>query len=74
MKDAASAIEITTDRPVSRDIVAWFERHYPAVKPATVSAHLLEMSTNAPSRVHYSVRPDGDDDLLSQMDSQHFRR
>jgi endonuclease len=75
MKDAASALVITTEKPVKRrEIVAWFEHHYPAVKPATVSAHLLKMSTNAPSRIHYGVRQDGDDDLLFQMDAQHFRR
>jgi hypothetical protein len=31
------------------------------------------MSTNAPSRVHYNVSSQGEDDLLYQIDSQRFR-
>ena len=31
------------------------------------------MSTNAPSRIHYSVSPAGDDDLFYQIDGSHFR-
>lgn len=31
------------------------------------------MSTNAPSRIHYSVDPNGKDDLLYQIDSKKFR-
>jgi endonuclease len=75
MKDAAAALGATTARPIARrDMVGWFEQHYPDIKKATVSAHLLKMSANAPSRIHYSVRPDGSDDLLFQIDAQRFRR
>ena len=31
------------------------------------------MSVNAPSRIHYSVSPNGDDDLFYQIDGSHFR-
>ena len=56
----------------SRDAaVEWFAEHYPKIKEGTISAHLLRFSTNAPSRLHYSVRPD--EDLLYQIDSSHFR-
>ena len=50
----------------------WFARHYPKVRNATVAAHLLRFSANAPSRVHYNTR--ADEDLLFQIDRSHFRR
>lgn len=52
---------------------SWFKQKYPKIKDGTISAHLLRMSTNAPSRIHYNVHPKGDDDLLFQIDSQRFR-
>jgi hypothetical protein len=55
------------------DVYRWFDKNYPKIKISTVSAHLLKMSVNAPSRIHYSVRADGDDDLLFQIDTQRFR-
>jgi hypothetical protein len=59
---------------IERDAIhAWFEEKYPLVKPGTVSAHILRMSVNAPSRIHYNVDPTGKDDLLFQIDKQNFR-
>ena len=52
---------------------SWFRARYPKVKPATVTAHLMKLSTNAHSRVHYNVNPDGADDLFYQVDTQHYR-
>lgn len=54
-------------------VLAWFRKHYPLVKTSTIGAHLLMMSTNAPSRVHYNVRPDGKSDLLFQTGPSQFR-
>jgi len=54
-------------------VLSWFRKHYPLVKPSTIGAHLLMMSTNAPSRVHYNVRPDGKSDLLFQTGPSQFR-
>lgn len=51
--------------------LAWFAEHYPRIKEGTVTAHLLRFSTNAPSRVHYSPRPD--ENLLFQIDRSRFR-
>ena len=34
---------------------------------------MLKLSINAPSRIHYSVDPNGKDDLLFQIDSKKFR-
>ncbi len=55
------------------DVYRWFDKNYPKIKVSTVSAHLLKMSVNAPSRIHYNVRADGDDDLFFQIDSKRFR-
>jgi hypothetical protein len=52
-------------------VIAWFNKRYPRVKKGTISAHLIVMTTNAPSRIHHNVRPG--DDLFFQVDSKHFR-
>jgi hypothetical protein len=49
-----------------------FAERYPRVKEGTISAHLIRMSTNATSRMHYNAKP-GDDDLLFQLDGGRFR-
>ena len=51
----------------------WFKQKYPLIKPGTISAHLLLLSINAPSRIHYGVDQKGKDDLLYQIDSKKFR-
>lgn len=56
-----------------QEILAWFQEHYPKLKRGTVNAHLIVMSTNAPSRIHHNLRPNGGDDLLFQIDGSHFR-
>jgi endonuclease len=74
MKDMVTDLNIREGQIITREQVSsWFENNYPKIKPSTVSAHLLKMSTNAPSRVHYNVNPDGEDDLFYQIDSQRFR-
>jgi hypothetical protein len=53
------------------DAIDWFGENYPKIKEGTISAHLIRFSTNAPSRLHYSVKDD--EDLLYQIDGSHFR-
>lgn len=72
MKDMVSDLVITPGQTITRDTVRdWFESHYPKVKDGTIQAHLLRMSTNASSRVHYGAKPD--DDLFFQVDKGTFR-
>jgi len=52
---------------------AWFKDKYPKIKTGTISAHLSKMSINAPSRIHYNVNSNGEDDLLLQIDTHKFR-
>ena len=56
-----------------QEILAWFQEHYPKLKRGTVNAHLIVMSTNAQSRVHHNLRPNGADDLLFQINGSNFR-
>jgi len=56
-----------------KEIRAWFVEHYPKIKTGTVNCHLIRMSTNVPSRAHHTLRSDGADDLLCQIDSSRFR-
>lgn len=53
-------------------VMAWFRERYPRVKDGTIAAHLIILSTNAPSRIHHSVRPE-QDDLLFQVNRSRFR-
>jgi hypothetical protein len=55
------------------EILKWFQQNYPKIKQGTINAHLIIMSTNAPSRVHHTLRPNGADDLLFQIDGSRFR-
>ena len=73
-KDLIKALDVKKGDIIKRDqFFAWFEEHYPKIKSGTISAHLLKMSTNASSRIHYNVHAGGEDDLLFQIDSQKFR-
>lgn len=56
-----------------KEILSWFQEHFPELKRATVNAHLIVMSTNARSRVHHNLRPNGADDLLFQINGSTFR-
>ena len=49
-----------------QEILSWFQKNFPKLKRATVNAHLTVMSTNAPSRIHHNLRPNGADDLQFQ--------
>jgi hypothetical protein len=57
---------------IKEQVLSWFSARYPKIKEGTISAHLIRLSTNAPSRVHYSAKP-GEDDLFFQLDGSHFR-
>jgi hypothetical protein len=74
MKDFVKSQNIIEEQVITRDqVTSWFKANYPRIKMGTITAHLLKMSVNAPSRVHYNVHPNGEDDLLFQIDSGHFR-
>ncbi len=72
LRDMVSALASKPGQQFSKDsAIEWFAQHYPKIKEGTISAHLIRFSTNAPSRLHYSVK--ADEDLLFQMGGSHFR-
>jgi len=73
MREMVTEMPIAASQVVTKDAVLnWFAAHYPKIKEGTVSAHLIRLSTNAPSRVHYFAKP-GEDDIFLQLDGSHFR-
>lgn len=73
MHDMVSDMGLQPGSVFSRDRVrTWFKENYPKIKDGTIAAHLLRMSINSKSRVHYGARPGGDD-LFFQVDPKHFR-
>jgi len=74
LKDFVTNQNITKGQIISRgQVISWFRENYPKIKMGTINAHFLKMSVNAPSRIHYNVNPNGDDDLFYQIDGGHFR-
>ncbi len=56
-----------------KEIITWFANNYPKIKKGTINAHLVLLSTNAPSRIHYKVNSNGTHDLLFQINGSNFR-
>lgn len=74
MKEMATELAADPSATFSKkDAVRWFADHYPKIKPATVTAHLIRLSTNASSRTYYNAKPE-EDDVFYQIDGGHFRR
>lgn len=73
-RDMVTELSMKEGDILERDkINSWFRQKYPLIKPGTISAHILRLSINAPSRIHYNVDQNGRDDLLFQIDSKKFR-
>lgn len=73
-RDMIKDLAIQKGEVIEREkINSWFKTKYPLIKPGTISAHMLKLSINAPSRIHYNVDPNGKDDLFFQIDSKRFR-
>lgn len=74
MKDFVEDMGIVKGKVFSREeVMKWFRTNYSLIKDGTVSAHLIKMSINAPSRFHYNANSNGEDDLFFQIDGSHFR-
>lgn len=74
MRDMTVSMDLKPGQPFTREqAVQWFAEHYPNVKQGTVAAHLIRLSTNVTTRLQYSPKADGSDDLLFKIDSSHFR-
>jgi hypothetical protein len=72
--DMVKDLSIQKDDIIERHkINSWFMQKYPLIKPGTISAYLIKLSTNAPSRIHHIVDKNGRDDLFYQIDGKRFR-
>ena len=73
MKDMADAFGLQPGQSFTKQqAIDWFAQHYPKIKTGTILCHLIRLSTNAPTRLHYSAKPQ-DDDVFFQLDGSHFR-
>ena len=52
--------------------VAWFAAKYPKLKSGSIDAHLVQASTNDPSRLHHPST-NTTDDLLFRVGSREYR-
>ena len=74
LKDMVQSLNITEGQIITKnEVLSWFTSNYPKIKSSTLTAHLIKMSTNATSRIHYNANPNGDDDLFYQIDGKRFR-
>lgn len=74
MHDMVASMGLAPGQSFTREqAVQWFAQYYRNVKQGTVAAHLIRLSTNVPSRLQYSPRPDGSDDKFFKIDSSRFR-
>jgi hypothetical protein len=74
MKDMADAMNLQGDTVFTKQqAISWFKEHFPKIKEGTITAHLIRLSTNAPSRLHYNAKP-VEDDVFFQIDGNQFRR
>lgn len=72
MRDMATAFELGTGETFTRQrAVEWFSEHYPLVKKGTVTAHLVRLSINVPSRLNHNIKP-GEDDLFFQVNRHEY--
>jgi hypothetical protein len=73
MKDMADSFALQPGQSFARQqAINWFAQHYPKIRPGTVHCHLIRLSTNAPTRLHYNAKP-CEDDVFFQLDGGHFR-
>jgi endonuclease len=73
MRQMVDEMPVKPGQTITRDdVLNWFAERYPKIKEGTVAAHLIRLSTNAPTRLHYSAKP-GEDDVFLKLDGSHFR-
>lgn len=73
MKDMAGAFELQPGQSFTKQqAIDWFAQNYPKIKIGTISAHLIRLSTNARTRLHYNAKQN-EDDVFFKIDGSHFR-
>lgn len=73
MKDMAADLVTQPGQSFTKhQAYSWFDRKFPKIKSGTISAHLIRLSTNSKTRVHYNAKP-GQDDVFYQINGSTFR-
>jgi hypothetical protein len=74
MKDYFESINLKGEKTFKRqELYDWFNKNYPDAKRTTLCCHLIKLSVNARSRKNFTLRKDGSDDILFQIDTDTFR-
>src|SRR5215831_640916 len=72
-EDMVGALALQPGQSFTRQqAIDWFSQNYRKIRPGTVHCHLIRLSTNAPTRLHYNAKP-REDDVFFQLDGGHFR-
>ncbi len=71
-EDMVAAFALQAGQSFTRQqVIDWFANNYGRIKPGAVHCHLIRLSTNAPTRLHYNAKPE--DDVFFKLDGRHFR-
>lgn len=74
LKDMLAEWKLKPDETFSAQrAVEWFAKNYPKLKAGSIHAHLVQASTNDPSRRHHPAT-NATDDLLYKVGSREYRR
>ena len=74
LKDMLAEWNLKPDETFSAQrAVDWFAKNYPKLKAGSIHAHLVQASTNDPSRRHHPAT-NATDDLLFKVGSREYRR
>jgi hypothetical protein len=55
------------------NIQKWFREKYPKIKPNTINCHIIRLSTNIPSRIHYLKEGNTSDNLFFALPDGNLR-
>ena len=73
LKDMLDAWQLKPGEPfTAQRAVDWFAQNYPKLKAGSIHAHLVQASTNDPSRRHHPAT-NATDDLLVKVGSREYR-
>lgn len=73
LKDMVNAIGLQPGQVITTSrVLEWFREHYSLLQPGSIRAHLVQASTNDPSRLHHPST-NASDDLLFRIGRGQFR-
>jgi hypothetical protein len=52
--------------------INWFKKNYPEIKESSVRVHLIRLTTNNPTRIHYGAKKE--DDIFYRIGTDQIRR